>query len=89
MYVFQLGIINGHVTGMYGEVKVQLHALLILALEGKCLDSFLSHFTFEEYLLPLAQGLSAFYTVQQINQKFVFMWATRMHTIKMNMYLYI
>jgi hypothetical protein len=40
---------------MYGEVKIQLHALLMLALEGQCLDSFLSHFTAEEYLVPLTQ----------------------------------
>jgi hypothetical protein len=38
---------------MYGEVEIQLHALLILAPEGQCLDSILSHFTAEEYVVPL------------------------------------
>jgi hypothetical protein len=41
-----------YVTKMYGEVKIQLHALLIVALEGQCLDSFLSHFTAEESVVP-------------------------------------
>jgi hypothetical protein len=44
------------VTKMYGEVKVQIHALLMLVLEVQCLDSFLSYFTAEEYLVPLTQG---------------------------------
>jgi hypothetical protein len=61
----------------------------MLVLEVQCLDSFLSYFTAEEYLVPLTQGWSAFYPVQLIHQNFVFIWATHMDTIKMNKYPYI
>jgi hypothetical protein len=39
---------------MYGEVKIQLHALLIVALEDQCLDSFLNLFTAKESVVPVA-----------------------------------